>query len=161
KMRGHSYVKSAIDVACWDILGKACGVPVATLLGGRFGDDFPLYRAISQGSPEAMAAHVRGYRSQGYTKFQLKLGGSGPTAVETDIARIVAVSKQLQPGDILIADANTGWTQHQALRVADAVRNIDVYIEQPCMTYEECLAVRRRTARPFILDEVIDDIGMV
>src|SRR5215468_7465642 len=41
KMRGHPYVKSALDVACWDVLGKASGKPVATLLGGRFGDDFP------------------------------------------------------------------------------------------------------------------------
>jgi L-alanine-DL-glutamate epimerase-like enolase superfamily enzyme len=41
------------------------------------------------------------------------------------------------------------------------VRNVDVYIEQPCRTYEECLTVRRKTARPFVLDEVIDDIGMV
>jgi cis-L-3-hydroxyproline dehydratase len=161
KMRGHPYVKSGIDVACWDILGKVSGQPVATLFGGRFGDDFPLYRAISQDTPEAMAASVGEYRSQGYTKFQLKVGGSDANCVETDVARIFAVEKQLQSGEILIADANTGWTQHQALRVADAVRNVDVYIEQPCRTYEECLAIRRRTARPFILDEVIDDIGMV
>jgi L-alanine-DL-glutamate epimerase-like enolase superfamily enzyme len=157
KMRGHPYVKSALDMACWDILGKACLQPVATLLGGRFGADVALYRAISQDTPEAMADMVGVYRSQGYTKFQLKVGGD----VETDIARIFAVSKKLQSGDVLIADANTGWTQHQALRVADAVRNVDVYIEQPCRTYEECLAVRRKTTRPFVLDEVIDDIGMV
>ncbi len=62
---------------------------------------------------------------------------------------------------MLIADANTGWTQHQALRVADAVRDVDVYIEQPCATYRECLAVRRHTNRPFILDEVVDSIGML
>jgi L-alanine-DL-glutamate epimerase-like enolase superfamily enzyme len=157
KMRGHPYVKSALDVACWDILGKACGMPVATLLGGRYGDDFPLYRAISQDAPEAMAGMVGEYRSQGYTKFQLKVGGD----VETDIARIFAAADRLKPGDVLIADANTGWTQHQALRVADAVRHVDVYIEQPCRTYEECLAVRRRSHRPFILDECVDDIGMV
>jgi L-alanine-DL-glutamate epimerase-like enolase superfamily enzyme len=60
-----------------------------------------------------------------------------------------------------VADANTGWTQHAAMRVADAVRSVDVYIEQPCMTYEQCLAVRRHTPRPFVLDEVMDDISMV
>ena len=157
RMRGHPYVKSALDLACWDILGKACGQPVATLLGGRFGDDFPLYRAISQDAPDAMAEMVGVYRSQGYTKFQLKVGSD----VETDIARVFAAAKKLQPGDVLIADANTGWTQHQALRVAAAVRDTDVYIEQPCRSYEECLAVRRHTDRPFVLDEVIDDIGMV
>jgi L-alanine-DL-glutamate epimerase-like enolase superfamily enzyme len=156
-MRGHPYVKSPIDVACWDILGQASGQPVAVLLGGRFGDDFPLYRAISQDVPERMAEMVGIYREQGYTKFQLKVG----SAVETDIARVFAAADKLKPGDVLIADANTGWTQHQALRVADAVRHADVYIEQPCLTYEECLAVRRHTNRPFVLDEVIDDIGMV
>lgn len=61
----------------------------------------------------------------------------------------------------MVADANTGWRQHQAIRVADAVGDVDVYIEQPGMTYEECLAVRHHTNRPFVLDEVIDDIGMV
>ena len=156
-LRGHPYVKAALDVACWDILGKASGKSVCTLLGGRYGEDFALYRAISQDAPEQMAASVAKYRAEGYTKFQLKVGG----VPETDIARIRAVAAVLQAGDVLIADANTGWTQHQALRVVDAVRDVDVYIEQPCFSYEECLAVRRQTARPFVLDEVIDDLHMV
>ena len=50
-LKGHPYVKSGIDMACWDILGQVAGLPVCELLGGRFGDDFVLYRAISQGSP--------------------------------------------------------------------------------------------------------------
>lgn len=156
-LRGHPYVKSAIDMACWDLLGKASGQSVAVLLGGRYAEDFALYRAISQDTPEAMADKVALYRSQGYTKFQLKVGGNP----ETDIARIHAAAAKLQSGDVLIADANTGWTQHQALRVARAVRNADVYLEQPCLHYEECLAVRQHTDRPFILDEVIDDVHMV
>jgi L-alanine-DL-glutamate epimerase-like enolase superfamily enzyme len=156
-LRGHPYVKSALDMACWDLLGKASGQSVATLLGGYYDEDFPLYRAISQNTPEAMADSVALYRSQGYTKFQLKVGGNP----DTDIARIQAAAAKLQSGDVLIADANTGWTQHQALRVADAVRNVDVYIEQPCLHYEECLAVRHHTNRPFVLDEVIDDVHMV
>jgi L-alanine-DL-glutamate epimerase-like enolase superfamily enzyme len=156
-LRGHPYVKAALDVACWDILGKACGQPVVNLLGGRFGEDFALYRAISQDTPERMAANVAQYRAEGYTKFQLKVGG----APDTDIVRIHDVAAVLQTGDVLIADANTGWSQHQALRVADGVRDVDVYIEQPCFSYEECLAVRRKTARPFVLDEVIDDLHMV
>ena len=156
-MRGHPYVKSALDMACWDILGQATGQAVSTLLGGRFGDDFALYRAISQDSPDHMAAKVATYRAEGYTKFQLKVGGDP----DTDIERIRAAAKMLQSGDTLIADANTGWTQHQAMRVVDAVRNVDVYIEQPCLRYEECLAVRQHTDRPMVLDEVIDDIMMV
>ena len=156
-MRGHPYVKSAIDMACWDLLGQATGQSVATLMGGHVGDDFALYRAISQESPDAMAARIAGYRADGYRKFQLKVGGDP----DTDIDRIRAAAAVLERGDVLIADANTGWTQHAALRVADAVRDVDVYIEQPCPTYEQCLAVRRHTSRPFVLDEVIDGIDMV
>lgn len=156
-MRGHSYVKSAIDMACWDLLGKVTNQSCTTLLGGRFGEQFALYRAISQDTPEAMAASISKYRSEGYTKFQLKVGGYP----DVDIQRIEQCAAQLQTGDVLIADANTGWRQHEALRVAHAVRDVDVYIEQPCMSYEECLTVRRHTNRPFVLDEVIDGLSMV
>jgi len=154
-LKGHPYAKSAIDVACWDILGKATGLPVSELLGGRVGPDFVLYRAISQEAPEEMAAKVAAYRAEGYGRFQLKVGGD----VETDVERIRAVSAVLRPGDVLIADANTGWLRHEALRVVRAVRDVDVYIEQPCPTYEECLGVRRRTDHPFILDESIDSVS--
>lgn len=156
-MKGHPYVKSAIDMACWDILGKVAQQPVCVLLGGRYGDDFNLYRAISQESPEAMAKRVAGYRSEGYTRFQLKVGGDP----EEDIARIFAVAEKLGPGDRLIADANTGWLMHDALRVVRAVREVDVYIEQPCASYEECLTVRRHCNHPFVLDEIIDSVGMI
>ena len=47
---------------------------------------------------------------------------------------------------------------HDALRVVRAVRDVDVYIEQPCRSYEECLTVRRHCDHPFVLDEVIDSL---
>jgi L-alanine-DL-glutamate epimerase-like enolase superfamily enzyme len=156
-LKGHPYVKSGIDMACWDILGKVTGQPVCTLMGGRYGNDFTLYRAISQEAPEAMAERVAGYRAEGYTRFQLKVGGD--PAVDVD--RIHAVAAKLQPGDRLIADANTGWLQHDALLVVRAVRDVDVYIEQPCLSYEECLSVRRHTDQPFVLDEVIDSLDVL
>ena len=59
---------------------------------------------------------------------------------------------------MLIADANTGWRVDDAIRVVNAVRDRDVYIEQPCRTYEHCLTVRRHTTLPFILDENITGI---
>ena len=156
-LRGHPYVKAPIDVACWDILGKAAGLPVYRLLGGAQMQRVPLYRAVSQQSPEEMAAKVTAYRKEGYTKFQLKVGGEA----DADIARIKACAKVLGPGDVMDADANTGWTMHEAARVVNGVRDVDVYIEQPCRTYEECLTVRRRTALPFILDENIDGLPIL
>ena len=154
ELKGHPYVKSALDMACWDVLGQVCGLPLCTLLGGRNGADFHLYRAISQEAPDEMAAKVAAYKQQGYRRFQLKVGGD----VATDVERIRAARAVLEPDDVLIADANCGWRMHEAMRVVRAVRDVDVYIEQPCPSYEECLAVRRRTDHPFVLDESIDSI---
>ena len=151
---GHPYVKSAIDMACWDLLGKVTGKSVCDLMGGKFGESVALYRAISQRPADEMAENVAGHRADGYTKFQLKVGG----VPQDDIDRIHAVAEVLTAGEILVADANTGWRVDDALRVVNAVRDRDVYIEQPCRSYEHCLTVRRRTSLPFILDENITGI---
>jgi L-alanine-DL-glutamate epimerase-like enolase superfamily enzyme len=156
-LKGHPYVKSPIDIACWDILGKVSGRSVCDLLGGRYGEDHILYRAISQQDPETMAANVKDYRNEGYRRFQLKVGGDP----DTDIERIKAVADVLEKGDKLIADANTGWLMHEAARVVRGVRDVDVYIEQPCLSYEECLSIRRRTDHPFVMDECIDSLEML
>ena len=143
-LRGHPYVKAPIDIACWDILGKVAGLPVYTL-------------AISQEDAGTMAEKIAGYRAEGYTKFQLKVGGDA----NDDISRIRACRAILKPTDILVCDANTGWTMADAARVVSAVSDLDVYIEQPCMTYDESVSIRRRTTLPFILDENIDGVGML
>ena len=87
----------------------------------------------------------------------MKVGGDP----DTDIQRIHEVSAVLGPNERLVADANTGWTQHEAMRVVHAVRDVNVYIEQPCLTYEECLAIRRHTNHPFVLDENINGLDML
>ena len=152
---GHPYVKTAIDMACWDLLGKSAGKPVCDLLGGRQGDSVELYRAISQRPADEMAENVAKYRDEGYRRFQLKVGGD----VAADIARIHATSGVLVAGETLVADANTGWLVGDAIRVANAVADVDVYIEQPCLSYDHSLTVRRQTRLPFILDENIDGIA--
>lgn len=150
-LRGHPYAKAPIDIACWDILGKVAGLPVYKLLGGMEQKEIALYRAISQEDPEIMARKIDGYRAEGYTKFQLKVGGNA----NDDIERIRACRAILKPTDILVCDANTGWTMADAARVVNAISDLDVYVEQPCMTYEESLSIRRRTTLPFVLDENI------
>jgi L-alanine-DL-glutamate epimerase-like enolase superfamily enzyme len=152
---GHPYVKSAIDMACWDLLGKTAGKSVCDLMGGKFGDSVALYRAISQRPADEMAENVAGHRADGYTKFQLKVGGRPGE----DIDRIHAAANILTEGEVLVADANTGWRVDDAARVVNAVRDRDVYIEQPCRSYEHCLSIRKRTTLPFILDENIDGIA--
>jgi L-alanine-DL-glutamate epimerase-like enolase superfamily enzyme len=154
-LAGHEYVKSPIDIACWDLLGQHLGVPVSVLLGGRWVDDYPLYRAISQAEPAEMAASVERYRAEGYRRFQLKVGGDP----DVDVARIAAARRVLEPGDVLVADANTGWLPHQALRVVHGVADIDCYVEQPCATLAECLVVRERTHQPMVIDELVTGPG--
>ena len=156
-LKGHPYVKSPIDIACWDIKGQVAGLPICELLGGRYGDDFVLYRAISQQEPEAMADNVQSYRDEGYRRFQLKVGGNP----DVDIQRIHKVAERLETGDKLVADANTGWLMHEAARVVRGVADVDVYIEQPCFSYEECLSIRRRTNHPFVMDECIDSLDVL
>jgi L-alanine-DL-glutamate epimerase-like enolase superfamily enzyme len=151
---GHPYVKTAYDLACWDLLGKVTGKSVCALMGGKHGDSVALYRAISQRPADEMAANVAGHRADGYTKFQLKVGGDP----QDDIDRIHAAADVLSDGEVLVADANTGWRVDDAARVVNAVRDRDVYIEQPCKSYEHCLTIRRRTSLPFILDENITGV---
>ncbi len=156
-LKGHPYVKSAIDMACWDILGKATKQPVYTLLGGKRQGKVKLFKVVSRQAPEVMAQKLRDYQEQGYTQFQMKVGADATV----DIERIFKVAAELKPGNILNADANTGWRQHEAIRVARAVRDVELYLEQPCLTYEECLAVRRHCDHPMILDECMDSMGLV
>lgn len=157
RLKGHPYVKSALDMACWDVLGQAAGLPLSTLLGGRHGESVKVYRAISQDTPERMVERVAVCRSEGHRQFQIKVGGDP----DLDIARIRAVARDLQAGEILVADANTSWLPHQAARVVRAIEDLDLYLEQPCLGYGECLGIRRRTSRPFILDETIDGLAML
>jgi L-alanine-DL-glutamate epimerase-like enolase superfamily enzyme len=153
---GHGYAKSALDIACWDVLGQVTGRPLCDLLGGRQQDRFPLYVAIPLGPPEQMRDHVRELTRSGIHRFQLKLGGEPGE----DAARARAVIEVAGPDDIVIGDANGGWSLRQALaatRLMDGLPGL--LLEQPCATYEECVRVRERSSLPMILDEVITDLA--
>ena len=156
-LKGHPYVKSAIDMACWDILGKVAGVPVYTLLGGKFREGVKLFKVISKADPDAMANKVQVYRDMGYDQFQMKVGGEAAI----DIERIEKVTAALQSHEVIAADANTGWRLHEAISVVNAIKGSRIYVEQPCLTYEECLTVRQHCDNPMILDECMEDLQAI
>ena len=162
-LKGHPYAKSALDMACWDILGKATARPVYALLGGRQQEAVRLFKVVTRGDPGRMAERTAEYQEQGFAQFQVKVGEDP----DTDIERFRRVAQQMRPGEVMDADANTGWTQGDAIRVVGAVEplaaehGIRMYIEQPCLTYEECLAVRRICRQPFILDECMDGLPVL
>ncbi|MGY9071658.1 MAG: cis-3-hydroxy-L-proline dehydratase [Acidimicrobiales bacterium] len=153
-MKGHPYVKSAIDMACWDLLGKATGLPVCELLGGRFTDQVRLFRVISRDTPDNMVAKLKDHRADGFMQFQMKVGEHP----DVDIERMRAVCGELRDDEVLAADANTGWKQHEAIRVMQSTADLPLYVEQPCLSYEECLVVRQHTMQPMILDECMDSL---
>ncbi|HET9125877.1 MAG TPA: mandelate racemase/muconate lactonizing enzyme family protein [Solirubrobacteraceae bacterium] len=152
---GHGYAKSALDIACWDVLGQVCGRPLCDLLGGRRQERFGLYVAVPLGTPEQMRDHVRTLQQEGIHRFQLKLGG----AAAEDAARAEAVMAVAAPGDVVIGDANGGWSLREAIAAARMLDGLGgLILEQPCASYEECVRVREHTALPMILDEVITDL---
>jgi len=155
-LKGHAYAKSAIDAACWDLLGQAVGLPVHMLMGGKLTDGGPMYRVVPQKPPAEAVEEMDRHRRAGYRQFQIKVGNDW----KGDIDRIVAAAEVLQPGEGAFADANTGWTVHEAVRVVRAVRHLDIMIEQPCPTYEECLHVRARCGLPMKLDECVTGLAV-
>lgn len=155
-LRGQPAAKSAIDVACWDLLGKGAGLPVATLLGGVRARDFPLYVAIPLDTPEAMAEHATSQLAGGIHRLQLKLGGDP----REDVMRTRAVLEATDNESLVIADANGAWRRVDAVAAARLLDGCDrLLLEQPCETVEACLAVRRHTSLPMVLDEPIVDLS--
>ena len=155
RLRGHAYAKSALDVACWDAFGRLVGKPVSALLGGALQDELPLYVAIPLGTPDRMAEFVVRERSAGIRNFQAKLGAD-PTE---DAERVAAVLAATESGDAVIGDANGGWRRQDAIIAARLLEGSQRFrLEQPCPTLEECLAVRRLTTLPMVLDEVMVDL---
>jgi len=150
-LNGHWYVKSAIDSACWDILGKYTNLPLYALLGGRFSNGADLIGVFANGTPEEMVADMQKVRAEGYHIYSPKLGGD----VALDVARIRAILADLKPVEKLIIDANRSWLPDQAIQIMNSIKDHPLYFEQPCETLKECLTVRGLTNHPIILDECI------
>ena len=155
ELKGHPYAKSAIDMAAWDLLGRQAGLPLADLLGGRHGDSVDLYRSLPQAEPGVMAERARAYVAEGYRRLQVKVG----LLVDDDVDRIEAVRAAVGSEIVLFADANGGWSTAETRRFLRATRQLDYWLEQPCLSYEECRAVRPDCDRPLVLDESIDSLS--
>jgi cis-L-3-hydroxyproline dehydratase len=153
--KGYRYAKSALDMACWDIFGRAAGMRVSDLLGGTHADEFPLYTGIGIASPDEMVGRCAEALAAGYRSVQLKVG----TTVREDVERIEACVPALAAADGVILDANGHWPLADAVRVVAAADHFDVYVEQPCASLEECAQVRRSTRRPLVLDESLTSVG--
>ncbi|WP_299899324.1 enolase C-terminal domain-like protein [uncultured Ruegeria sp.] len=156
-LQGHSYAKSIVDIALWDLFGRAAGVPVYALLGGRTRADMPLYHSITCIAPDEMARIAKAAFQTGIRQFQVKLGVEGDW--QADAERLIKVREAVGPGPLVYGDWNCGASRLQATRTGRAVAHLDVMLEQPCKTLEDCAAVRQSTGLPMKIDENAFDLA--
>ncbi len=160
---GHGYAKSALDMACWDLLGKAAGLPLCDLWGGRLDGPIPIERDFLVGD----MGHVSGDKQLDVLREQIRKAKSGNTReysmkasgdIASDIEMLDLITREFGPELQICIDANGGWTFDEALRITHALRDRHIVYEQPCATYEECRMLRQRITQPIILDEVAVDL---
>ena len=154
---GHSYVKSIVDMALWDLFGQVTGLPLYDLLGGRTRKDMPLYHSITCIAPDEMARIAKEAYATGIRQFQVKLGADADW--QADAERLSKVREAVGSGPPVYGDWNCGATKLQATRTGRAVAHLDVMLEQPCGTLEDCAAVRQATGLPMKIDENAYDLA--
>lgn len=155
---GHNHAKTAIDVACWDLFGKATEMPVYSLLGGGTGTSMPLISSIHVGEPDEMRQRVAELREKGYKGHSIKIGASqavnGPGL---DAERIKHALADAEHDEFFIVDGNGGLTPEYMLRVLNLLpAELDFVLENPCETWRENVSLRRRSHFPLYFDELAD-----
>src|SRR4026208_64633 len=120
---------SGVDIALWDILGKARGVPLYQLLGGKVRDKVPVYAtALYPEEPAQVARRARGFADQGFHGVKIKVGFD----LDQDIRIVRAVRQELGKNFIVMTDANQGYSIDVALKAADAFADCGAYwLEEP------------------------------
>ena len=152
---GHQAAKSIVDIALWDLYGKVTDLPLYQLLGGRTRFDMPLYHSITCIDPDDMARIASEAHASGIRQFQVKLGADADW--QRDAERLIKVRDAVGDGPLVYGDWNCGATKLQAIRTGRAVAHLDVMLEQPCKTLEDCAAVRQATGLPMKIDECAFD----
>lgn len=150
---GVPTAKAAIDIACYDVVGKALGIPVYSLLGGRYHDEFPITHVLSIGKPDDMAEEAMNRVKQGYHSFKMKVG----TTITEDVKRIQAVRNQVGDGIAIRVDVNQGWQSSgktlQALHMLEGT-SLD-WLEQPVLAddIDGMVEIKSKSATQIMIDE--------
>jgi L-alanine-DL-glutamate epimerase-like enolase superfamily enzyme len=125
---GHPFTKAALEMAFWDLLGKAAGVPVYRLLGGKRRDFVPLKWSISGVAPDKAAGIAKWAVDQGFRTMKVKVG----IDPEQDVQRVRAVRQAVGPDVRLGIDANGAWKPRTAIEMARRLAEYGIYfVEQP------------------------------
>ena len=152
---GNQAAQAALEMALWDLQGKALGRPLCDLLGGRTRDGLVEVIAWGWDEPEALAEKTRRMRAEGVTVFKIKVGD----LPERDEQRVAAVRAAAGPDARLTVDANQGWLD--AKTAVRAIRMLEPYgiefVEQPVRMDDLDAArfVRAHVDAPIALDESV------
>lgn len=150
---GAPTAKAAIDIACFDIMGKKLQQPVYQLIGGRYHDEFPITHVLSIAEPEDMAVEAAAMVEQGYRSFKMKVG----TNVSLDVQRIQAVRSKVGEEIAIRVDVNQGWknsaTTLTALKQLQDC-NLD-WVEQPVVAddIDGMVEIKTKSVFPLMIDE--------
>lgn len=151
----NSTLKSAFDMALYDLLGKVSQLPLYALLGGS-NNTFYTNNTIGIGSPEAMAQKALEFKKQGFKAIKVKLG----TTMEQDVERIKEIRVAIGYEIPLRIDANQGWDYKTALTTLRALEQMGIqYCEQPVAywDYEGMRRLRENTSIGIMADESLFD----
>ena len=151
---GNYFTKAAVEMALWDIAGKAAGKPVYQLLGGKVREFVPTKWSVSGVDPEKAAGIATWAVGQGFNAMKVKVG----IDPESDLARVKAVRAAIGPETKLGVDANGGWTQEVAVETINRLGEFGIYFaEQPVAPEDVALManVRKRIRVPVIADESV------
>lgn len=151
--RASTYASCAIEMACWDIIGKATGEPLFRLLGGKLRGMIPCAAyLLNIASPEAMARQAEEYKKQGYKTIKVKIGKDK----NSDISIIDAVRTAIGTNIELRADVNGAWTIATAKRQLKKLEKYDLeYVEQPVKSedLQGLRELRSMSSIPIAVDE--------
>ncbi len=112
---------SAIDIAIWDILGKAAGQPVFKLLGGRTKEKIPVYASKLYSAPiEEMQREAQSYVDQGFSMFKMRFGWGpkdGPEGMRENLDRVAAIREVIGDDTDLMLECYMGWNLEYTKRM--------------------------------------------
>jgi L-alanine-DL-glutamate epimerase-like enolase superfamily enzyme len=152
-VRASSPAIAAVEMACWDIVGKACGQPLVNLFGGRFRDRVECFYYVAADELDDIAAEGRRATSAGFGTCYLKVGSDDP---RRDIARVEALRDGAGPQARIRVDANEAWSPGEALRVIRELQRFDLeLVEQPVSgrVLSEMAYLRGRIDVPLLANE--------
>ncbi len=164
-MPGGRGARSGVDMALYDLVGKARGVPVHALLGGAYRGELELLTNLYHKTPEAMAEACRDFVGRGFTGLKVKVGdvmlaeGFGREAFAEELAKLEA-ALEVTPREVYIdADANQGWESAQwtvsKLRRFAGHDNLSIEQPLPYADLSGAAFVRAHAGVPVILDESV------